>query len=400
MSSGENSDRSTIDEAVLEDGRVAIRWRDGHRSLFHSIWLRHSQSRPFVPGRDAHSERHAGHDGATPRAVDVTSEGHLRVTWSPSGEVGEFEAAWLRDHCNASAERAQRRRPVMIWDSALSEDPPRASYERVRTSDEDRLALYKQVLDYGFAIVEDVPAVSGEVAAAGTLFGLVRLSAYGNVDEDVRVEDVRVDPKVTVGTTRSDFLGPHTDTCWRLSLSGLVLMHCLKASTSGGESLLVDGFKVCEILRGRHPEAFDLLSRVPLTYSVSVDNGDEWRALGRVITCDPEGNVVGFRFNERSMAQQDLAEDVIEPVYAALESLLDVLYDQSLWLISKLEPGSLVVMDNQRILHGRTAFDPTSGERHLQHCSVERDVFHNNYRQLARALGDDSWNQVLTWGVF
>ena len=168
----------------------------------------------------------------------------------------------------------------------------------------------------------------------------------------------------------------------------------------GVETLLVDGFKVCESLRQRHPEAFDLLSRVPLAFTASVDNGDEWRALGRVITCDPEANVVGFRFNERSMTQQDLAEDLIEPVYAALESLLDVLYDQTLWLISKLEPGTLVVMDNQRILHGRTAFDPAAGERHLQHCSVDRDDFHNKYRQLARALGDDSWNQVLSWGVF
>ena len=177
------------------------------------------------------------------------------------------------------------------------------------------------MLDYGFAILEDVPTVSGEVAKVGTLFGLVRLSAYGNVDEDVRVEDVRVDPDLTIGTTKSDFLGPHTDTCWRLSLSGLVLMHCLKGSASGGETLLVDGFKVCEILRQRYPEAFDLLSRVPLAYTSSVDNGDEWRALGRVITCDPETNVVGFRFNERSLAQQDLPEDLIEPVYLALESL-------------------------------------------------------------------------------
>jgi hypothetical protein len=35
----------------------------------------------------------------------------------------------------------------------------------------------------------------------------------------------------------------------------------------------------------------------------------------------------------------------------------------------------------------------------MQHCSVDRDLFHNNYRRLARALGDDDWNQVLPWGV-
>lgn len=398
VSTGEDRDRSTIDDAALEGRRVVIRWRDGHRSIFHSIWLRHSHSFPFFPGRDVGSERRVGRDEAAPLSVDLTPEGNLRIAWSPKGDVSEYAAAWLRDHCSSTGERARRRRPVVTWDASIAEDPPRASYERVRTNDEARLALYDQVLDYGFAILEDVPSVSGEVAKVGAHFGLVRLSAYGNAD-DPRVEDVRVDPGLTMGTTKSDFLGPHTDTCWRLSLSGLVLMHCLKGSASGGETLLVDGFKVCEVLRQRYPEAFDLLSRVPLAYTSSVENGDEWRALGRVITCDPEGNIVGFRFNERSLARLDLPEDMIEPVYSAIESLLDVLYDRALWLQRKLAPGALLVMDNQRVLHGRTAFDPTSGERHLQHCSVERDVFHNKYRQLARALGDERWDQVLTWGV-
>ncbi len=99
------------------------------------------------------------------------------------------------------------------------------------------------------------------------------------------------------------------------------------------------------------------------------------------------------------MPRLDLPEDLIEPVYAALASLETILYDPALWLRRRLEPGEVLVLDNQRVLHGRTLFDPAAGKRHLQTCSVERDLFHNNYRRLARALGDADWNQALSWGV-
>ncbi len=399
---GRVDDCTTIQWAGRENGRVIVHWRDGHRSAFHSVWLRHSRYFPAFPDRAAGGERFVRPDrpeDVAPASVEVTDGGDLRVTWSPGGDVTDFGAAWLRGHCYSPAERARRRRPVVHWDGSISRSPPRLSYQRARGSDAGRLALYRQVLDYGFAFLRGVPAQSGAVAEVGALFGLVRPSPYGDAAGDIRVENVRVDPELSVGTTMCDFQGPHTDTCWRQSISGLVFMHCLKAHDSGGESLLVDGFTVSERLRAADPEAFELLSTVRINYGSSVDNGDEWRSFGRVITCDADGNVVGFRFKDGSISWLDLPEDLIEPVYAALRSLEVVLYDPALRLRRKLAPGDAVVIDNQRVLHGRAHFDPAVCERHMQHCSVDRDLFHNNYRRLARALGDDDWNQVLPWGV-
>ena len=39
----------------------------------------------------------------------------------------------------------------------------------------------------------------------------------------------------------------------------------------------------------------------------------------------------------------------------------------------KLEPKDLMMMDNHRLLHGRTEFDPNSGHRHLQGYYMDRD---------------------------
>ncbi len=411
MTKGHETARSTIREARQEKGRVIVHWGDGHRSSFHPVWLRHARFFPAFPDRAIGSERFVRPDRVQAASVEVTGDGKLRVVWSAaddgtgsgggtgSGDATDFEAGWLRDHCTTASERARRRRPLVRWDASISASPPRMSYETARGSDEGRLGLYRQVLDHGFTCLCGVPTRPGEVAEAAGLFGRVRPSPYASFGDDDRIEDVRVDPEVVLSTRLSHFLGPHTDTCWRLAVSGLVFLHCLKAHDAGGDTLLVDGFEVSERLREADPEAFALLARVPINFASRVNNGDEWRAQGRVITCDADGNVIGFRYNDKTIPRLELPEELIEPVYAALASLETILYDPALWLRRRLEPGEVLVLDNQRVLHGRTLFDPAAGKRHLQTCSVERVLFHNNYRRLARALGDADWNQALSWGV-
>ena len=39
----------------------------------------------------------------------------------------------------------------------------------------------------------------------------------------------------------------------------------------------------------------------------------------------------------------------------------------------QLESGELMMFDNTRVLHGRTAFDTNEGHRHLQGCYMDSD---------------------------
>jgi gamma-butyrobetaine dioxygenase len=45
-----------------------------------------------------------------------------------------------------------------------------------------------------------------------------------------------------------------------------------------------------------------------------------------------------------------------------------------------------VVMENGRALHGRSAFDPNAGARHLQGCYVDKDGVESRYRVLSRGV--------------
>jgi gamma-butyrobetaine dioxygenase len=58
--------------------------------------------------------------------------------------------------------------------------------------------------------------------------------------------------------------------------------------------------------------------------------------------------------------------------YEAYLMLLSAIDDQSSQVVFRLEPGDLVLFDNERVLHGRTGF-AGYGARHLQGCYADRD---------------------------
>ena len=47
-------------------------------------------------------------------------------------------------------------------------------------------------------------------------------------------------------------------------------------------------------------------------------------------------------------------------------------------------PGDLLMMDNYRLLHGRTEFNPNEGNRFLQGCYIDYDSTEGKLRHLKR----------------
>ncbi len=69
-------------------------------------------------------------------------------------------------------------------------------------------------------------------------------------------------------------LGVHTDNPSRDPAPGLQLLHCLEASGSGGESLVVDGFLAAERLRAEAPDRFVLLARFEVPFRFTDRDAD------------------------------------------------------------------------------------------------------------------------------
>lgn len=298
-----------------------------------------------------------------------------------------------------NAAPARSKRIPALWSGKIALRDRAIDHEDIVSDENARLAAYEQVLDHGLCLIANVPVQDGAVVAVAEKFGLVSPTPYADDPAQPRLENIRVDATTLVNTKKSDFLEPHTDTCWRTSLSGLVYMHCLEAHDTGGESILLDGFWVLNRFREEERDAFNLLTNAIIPFKSKVPNGDDWRSQGRLISVDFEGDICGMRYSAGSIDWDRLPAHADHPLRLAIRKLADRLNHETTWMRIQLRPGEMLVIDNHRVLHGRTAFDHAAGNRRIQTCSTRRDEFHNLYRHLARRLGRPDWDHDIAVGV-
>ena len=53
----------------------------------------------------------------------------------------------------------------------------------------------------------------------------------------------------------------------------------------------------------------------------------------------------------------------------------------------KLMPGDILMIDNHRLLHGRTVYYTNKGKRFLQGCYIDYDSSEGKLRHLKRKFG-------------
>ena len=57
-------------------------------------------------------------------------------------------------------------------------------------------------------------------------------------------------------------LRPHTDSTYSNDAPGLQLLLCCDYKASGGESIMVDGFKIGQTMKNNNKDLFDILSKI------------------------------------------------------------------------------------------------------------------------------------------
>jgi gamma-butyrobetaine dioxygenase len=168
-------------------------------------------------------------------------------------------------------------------------------------------------------------------------------------------------------------LQAHTDNPYRDPVPTLQILACLENTVEGGDSLVIDGFKVVERLKAESPRHFDVLSRYPARFEYAGSAGVRLKAKRPFIELGPDGELIAVRFNNRSLsALSDIPYDDMEDYYAAYRRFAEIIEDRSMAVTFKLAPGELFIVDNTRVLHARRAFSGT-GKRWLQGCYADKD---------------------------
>jgi alpha-ketoglutarate-dependent taurine dioxygenase len=246
----------------------------------------------------------------------------------------------------------------------LGEGRSRLSHKAAQT----RSLLIEATHKYGMAIIDNVPCIPDQgQLLADAVVGAVETTNFGykfvikNVHE---AHNLAFD---------SIYLQHHTDFTYCRKCPDVALFHCLNNADSGGDSLWLDGFACAEELRRTDPAAFDLLTNVNVRH---MDITDKWdiQASHPTIEIDRStGDIQRIYFNERTRdswrawndhqkngttGNTTLKNDPQCSVefYSALKSFEKIIENKKFHINTPLKPGELVVFDNSRILHSRTAF--------------------------------------------
>jgi len=368
------------------DNGLNITWSDGFSSFFHFIWLRdccyceqcgdtYTSKRYLVPSDIPLDIK--------PGSVNVNARGNLRILWSVDAHASQYDAAWLRQNCYDDASRAARFQQPVLWDSTLSKRVPQVSYDLARDDEEGRLDLYRKLRDYGFVVITGGASEPGSIEGVANLIGDMGESAYTRIFDLTPVSKTR-----TMGNTTRP-VPPHTDEAFRHNPPGINILGCVNPADDGGDSVLVDGFKLASILRNEDPQSFHMLTDFAQSYHRLHDLGEsnaiDERTRQRMFVLDDRGEVVGVRIHTRAAGPLTLPPRKLEAYYAAHHHLSGLMMSPQNQAQFRLNAGDSVLFDNHRVLHARTEF--TDPSRFLQICNVSREAFHQNLRLLTRKMG-------------
>lgn len=103
-----------------------------------------------------------------------------------------------------------------------------------------------------------------------------------------------------------------------------------------------------------------------------------------IIQCNSQGELEQFVFNAHIADVPDLPVDALRQFYSVYQNLMIRIRQPRYLLQHALQPGEMVMFDNQRILHGREAFDPGSGERHFRGFYIDANEVDSTLRVLSR----------------
>jgi gamma-butyrobetaine hydroxylase len=343
-------------------------WIEVGGSRFYALWLRdncpcpecrHESGQRLLDTRSIPDEL---------TIVGLEDNGSIRVTFS-DGHASTYDGAWLAAHAGPRPPRKRR-----LWDASLQPSLPIARHDDVAAGGAVLRDWLAAVDELGFAILTGCGTEPETVTRVAELFGFVRETNYG------RLFDVRTVVNPTNLAYTGLGLGAHTDNPYRDPTPTLQLLHCLASSADGGENTLVDSFRVAADLSD---EDFELLGSCAVTFRYA-DASTDLDTDVPVITVDMHGEVQSVHYNTRSAQPFRLPEDLMGDYYAAYQRFGRMLESSDYRIQFKLAPGDLFIVDNLRVLHGRTGYAASGGERHLQGCYADRDGLRSTLAVLSR----------------
>ncbi|PYH71495.1 putative trimethyllysine dioxygenase TmlH [Aspergillus vadensis CBS 113365] len=374
---------------------------EGQASNFGTFWLRDNCqcSKCIHPDtRQRTVDTFAIPDDIRIKDLSYEKDG-VKVDWS-DGHHAYYPFPWLKSHSNKPVSKLEPKselhfREIKSYVPGRDSTFPTFPYAGIMADDGALRDWLEGIYDWGFAFVQGVPTNPESTEALLKRIAFIRNTHYGgfwDFTADLTFKD-------TAYTT--EFLGAHTDNTYFTDPARLQLFHLLSHTNGdGGASLLVDGFRAASILREESPEDFEVLMSTnhPYHSSGNEDVCVQPAEQAPVLKVHPElQRLYQIRWNnyDRAAKKNWNWEEQVK-WYTAARHWDEIIRRKDMEIWTQLEPGTALIFDNWRMLHGRSEF---TGKRRMCGGYINNDDFISRYRllkfgreEVLRNIGNDQWS--------
>ena len=262
------------------------------------------------------------------------------------------------------------------WNSSLN-NIKNFSYKENFFESKEMYNLLISFYKFGFVVISEVPTHDNFIVKFANSIGSVRRTNFGEYF------DVKSKPDPNDLAYTSLHLTPHTDNPYRNPVPCIQLLHCIENEVSGGFSTIVDGYTVTEDLKNENPDFYKILTEVKVKFKF-IDKEVVLEDWSELIKLNDDKTFKQVRFSPRLDYVPMLDKDKLDLYYKARKKLSEMYNSDKYRVEFKLAPKDLLMMDNHRLLHGRTAYETKEGKRFLQGCYIDYDSTEGKLRHLKR----------------
>ena len=350
---------------------LEVEWNDGQKSKFNYLWLRDN-----CPSAHDKNTRHRMFNilkvstDINAKKYNINEQGKLEIEWSEGEHISYYDLKWLRENCYTIKNKKRYSSPYKLWDSSLQKnlDLIQIDHDEILNSENGLIKWLELLHHQGIAIVKNAPSANKSALPLLNRISHTRETFFKTPFEVINV------PKPNNSAYTANALRNHMDLPWFENPPGYQFLHCLINEAEGGNSSAVDAFAVADYLRNNEKEIFEILVNTPLRFRDKDYTQVAHRSFyAPAITLTKDGDYNDIRFSVATMDALDCHPDIMEKVYKAHHRFGNLLHDDKFQIKFKLEKGDIFSFNNRRLLHGRTAYNPNSGHRHLQGYYMDRD---------------------------
>ena len=360
-----------IKKLSKEKNFMKIIWNDGKVSKFHFLWLRDNcPSNEHPVARQKIFNIIDVSENIHPKKYYINKNGNLEIYWSEDNHRSCYDVKWLKKHCYTQKNKNTYKSPYKLWDSRFEKylKKIKIEHEDIMQSDEALIKWLELLNKYGISIVKNAPIKKKSAFKILNRISHIRETFFKTPFEVLNI------PKPNNAAYTSAGLFNHTDLPYFEYAPGYQFLHCLINEAKGGNSSVVDGYAVADYIKKNNPDIFNQLISTSIKFKDNDYTQNKIRIIhSPVITLDKNKDYSDIRFNISAVGAFDIHHNKMKKYYSSYRKFSSLIHEKKFTVKFSLQAGDILCFDNRRVLHGRTSFDPNSGQRHLQGYYMDRD---------------------------